>query len=313
MTVPMVVTWAGPVGATEVSPPEEFGEPAYVLDADPCSAGGLLALLVVVEAADVTGLAANVRITDTVVRVSDSAKLWYGCPISAVPMRLGIGSLQRDPETLELRGPGFAGMVFLAGPPLGGRLGEFEVEHVATLNFEPVRADVVLGLAGSHTPSGHLDAYLFVAVVGVPEHQQSAVADDVTQHVVLHDLLGHDVLSRQRDSRASVVGLFVEIARGGQRCEHSKGARQRWLVRCQEAGGVLGELADGWPSSVGGEVADELVEVADAAGGVDLPGEGLHRAGGQSDGVVDFGLVLAQVGGGQQDVAQRALAGAGGA
>jgi len=65
-------------------------------------------------------------------------------------------------------------------------------------------------------------------------------------------------------------------------------------VRGAEFGGLLGELADGWPSPVGGEVTDKLGQVADAAGGVDLPGQGLHRPGRQGDGVVDLGLVLTQ-------------------
>lgn len=37
---------------------------------------------------------------------------------------------------------------------------------------------------------------------------------------------------------------------------------------------------------------DERVTMVDAAGGVDLTGEGDHGAGGQSDDMVDLGLVL---------------------
>ena len=53
-------------------------------------------------------------------------------------------------------------------------------------------------------------------------------------------------------------------------------------------------------------MANELSEVADDAGGVDSVGEGAHRAGGQGDGVVDLGPILAQVGTSQADVALRA-------
>ena len=67
------------------------------------------------------------------------------------------------------------------------------------------------------------------------------------------------------------------------------------LLRCEESGGLLGELADGWASPVGGRSCDEPGQVADAAGRVDLPAQGLHRPGGQGGGVVDLGLVLTQV------------------
>jgi len=80
-------------------------------------------------------------------------------------------------------------------------------------------------------------------------------------------------------------------------------ARQREVsLDGEKSGGLLGELADSWPSPVGGEVAD-------AAGRVDSADEGVDGAGCQGDGVVDLGPILAQVSGGQQDVAQRALAG----
>ena len=62
------------------------------------------------------------------------------------------------------------------------------------------------------------------------------------------------------------------------------------LVRCEESGGLLGDLTDGWASPVGGEAADEPGQVADAAGRVDIPAQGLHRPGGQGGGVVDLGL-----------------------
>ncbi|MGH3931965.1 MAG: hypothetical protein ACRDTF_18545 [Pseudonocardiaceae bacterium] len=50
---------------------------------------------------------------------------------------------------------------------------------------------------------------------------------------------------------------------------------------------MVGEFADGGASPVGGEVAEEPGEVPDDAGGVDLTGQSVHRAGGQDDGVVD--------------------------
>ena len=89
---------------------------------------------------------------------------------------------------------------------------------MAVLDLEPVRADVVLGLAeladdlevvqagllaglpqrgglrglpGADAAGRDLDADLLVAVIGVPEHQQPPVAHDVDEHLLLGDLLGH--------------------------------------------------------------------------------------------------------------------------
>jgi hypothetical protein len=43
-------------------------------------------------------------------------------------------------------------------------------------------------LVGTDAPCGHLDADLLVGVVRVPEHQQSAVAYDVYENLLLDDL-----------------------------------------------------------------------------------------------------------------------------
>jgi hypothetical protein len=60
---------------------------------------------------------------------------------------------------------------------------------VTTLNFDFTQRGVFRRLAGPHAPRGHLDACFFAAVVGVPEHQQSAVAERRTLSIIQEPVL----------------------------------------------------------------------------------------------------------------------------
>lgn len=56
-------------------------------------------------------------------------------------------------------------------------------------------------------------------------------------------------------------------------------------------------------ATVGGEVGDESSDVADAAGGVDVAGEGFDCLVAEVDGSVEVGVGLAYVGGGEEGLA----------
>jgi len=129
-----------------------------------------------------------------------------------------VRGFQRDPEALEARGLLLAVVILLAAPPLRRGPGQLQMEDMTVLDLEPVRADVVLGLAElghdlefrqpgflaglaqgrclgrlsrADAPGGDLDADFLMAVVSVPEHQQLSITDDIAQHLVPGDPLGH--------------------------------------------------------------------------------------------------------------------------
>ncbi len=122
------------------------------------------------------------------------------------------------------------------------------------LDLEPVRADVVLGLAeladdlevrqagllaglaqgggfrgltGADAACGHLDADLLIGVVGVAEHQQASVADNVDEDLLFRDLLGHGgnlhlVQALVRARPAGGPGLLVLCSTAIGRCPGGK-------------------------------------------------------------------------------------------